>query len=1033
VAILLGVAAMAGANNAAQNDARLNDVCFVDTMHGWAVGDRGTIWHTTDGGNTWNLQAAETDCALHSVSFIDKQHGWAGGGATQLYTHVSQGVVLHTRNGGRTWMAFRGALSPTIRHLHFFSPTHGVAVSQATAMFPAGVQTTNDGGRSWASLPPAEGKSWLAGEFIDPETGIVVGRTGGLGLVRRRGIEPAALADFGYRGVHRVRLLMPHHAWLVGDGGLVMHSEDAGRTWQAPKGSLPVELRKQFDFYALAVRGPKLWLAGSPGSRVLHSADGGRTWQAHATGQSLPIRDLEFSDDQHGVAVGELGTILRTDDGGLTWRHVRGGGKRAAVAGIFSEPRDAPPELFAKLAGDEGYLSYGLALHRADFDPPNPAAAELASTWHEALVAAGGSAAELAWQFPTRQPGLQLSTDRLLESWNRASDGAAMPRMVEYLVRHLRTWRPNVVVTRNATNNEPRLQLTQQLVLQAVELAADAQAFPEQLTHTGLTVWQVGKVYGALPAGETGTANIVPVQTTRSGRSVSDLAAPFSTILQSQQPDAPANVGFRLLVDRLPQQLDRKDFFSGIPLSPGGEARRALSETAEQTIDALRRSAQARRNLHAILNRDGNGLDEGRYLAEVTQLVGSMDDGHAVEVLLQLAERFHQRGQWELAADTYDSIVTRYPNHAAKPQAVGWLVRYYASGEVARQVSRRQQFQRIESAATETPAIGPNNNGELRAQPRGNITRATALVRLDGAEDDRPDRAAGYAKQLEQSSAAFAAEPTLRFPIAAAHRAQGFPRQAERFFLGFTRNRPDDVWWQCAKAELAMLGHEGDAGDVANNERATAALAPSRVVLAKVERFKPLLRCVATGSRPKLDGVLNDLAWRAAVPVQLKSPLRDDEAWPAKVMLSHDVEFLYIAAQVWCAPHTTYQQDKGPRPRDADLTTIDRIELYLDIDRDYHTAYCLSIDARGWTRETCWQSPAWNPKWYVANARSEDDRGKYWTAEAAIPWAELSAAQPRGPWAVGVQRIAPNTGFQAATEPAAITPRPEGFGLLVFE
>jgi hypothetical protein len=32
-----------------------------------------------------------------------------------------------------------------------------------------------------------------------------------------------------------------------------------------------------------------------------------------------------------------------------------------------------------------------------------------------------------------------------------------------------------------------------------------------------------------------------------------------------------------------------------------------------------------------------------------------------------------------------------------------------------------------------------------------------------------------------------------------------------------------------------------------------------------------------------------------------------------------------------------------------------------------------------------------------------------------------------------VQRIAPNTGFQAATEPAAITPRPEGFGLLVFE
>ncbi len=30
-------------------NARLNDICFVNAQHGWAVGDRGAIWHTSDG------------------------------------------------------------------------------------------------------------------------------------------------------------------------------------------------------------------------------------------------------------------------------------------------------------------------------------------------------------------------------------------------------------------------------------------------------------------------------------------------------------------------------------------------------------------------------------------------------------------------------------------------------------------------------------------------------------------------------------------------------------------------------------------------------------------------------------------------------------------------------------------------------------------------------------------------------------------------------------------------------------------------
>src|SRR5690554_5998048 len=43
-------------SEAMRADARLAEVCFVDARHGWAVGDRGAIWHTKDGGETWALQ-----------------------------------------------------------------------------------------------------------------------------------------------------------------------------------------------------------------------------------------------------------------------------------------------------------------------------------------------------------------------------------------------------------------------------------------------------------------------------------------------------------------------------------------------------------------------------------------------------------------------------------------------------------------------------------------------------------------------------------------------------------------------------------------------------------------------------------------------------------------------------------------------------------------------------------------------------------------------------------------------------------------
>jgi hypothetical protein len=122
----------------------------------------------------------------------------------------------------------------------------------------------------------------------------------------------------------------------------------------------------------------------------------------------------------------------------------------------------------------------------------------------------------------------------------------------------------------------------------------------------------------------------------------------------------------------------------------------------------------------------------------------------------------------------------------------------------------------------------------------------------------------------------------------------------------------------------------------------------------------------------------------------------------------------------------------GPRPRDPDLAQHDRIELWLDVNRDYTSFWRLAVDHRGWTGESCVDDATWDPTWYVAAAADET----HWHVEAAIPMSELVPRTPAADtaWAIGLQRTVPGVGFQSWTLPASAEfVRPEGFGYLIFD
>jgi hypothetical protein len=103
----------------------------------------------------------------------------------------------------------------------------------------------------------------------------------------------------------------------------------------------------------------------------------------------------------------------------------------------------------------------------------------------------------------------------------------------------------------------------------------------------------------------------------------------------------------------------------------------------------------------------------------------------------------------------------------------------------------------------------------------------------------------------------------------------------------------------------------------------------------------------------------------------------------------------------------------------------------LDIDRDYTTAFELSVDHRGWTHDSCWGDTTWDPTWFVAAA--SDDLA--WTAEVAIPLVELANEAPaaRHVWAVAVERSIPGRIGETWSGNVAEDESPDMFGMLIFE
>jgi photosystem II stability/assembly factor-like uncharacterized protein len=270
---------------------------------------------TGDGGQNWSYQNSGTTQRLQGVKFINAQTGWIVGGG---------GTILRTTNGGVTWTPQQSGTTASLMAVDFVDAQYGCAVgppdpnggSSSTIIY------TDNGGQSWQPMLPPSGVALTGVDMVDPDVIYAVGHAGRV-LVTIEGTAGSAASWFqqftGYGDdLMGIRMLDANRGWAAGKNGRIIATEDGGISWFSQRMEADRTLFA-IDMQAVPVATPPAepqrykylgWAVGQRG-RVVRTDDGGVSWRAVDTGTQNSLRAFRYTDPDSAWAVGDFGTVQR--------------------------------------------------------------------------------------------------------------------------------------------------------------------------------------------------------------------------------------------------------------------------------------------------------------------------------------------------------------------------------------------------------------------------------------------------------------------------------------------------------------------------------------------------------------------------------------------------------------------------------------------------------------------------------------------------------------------------------------------------
>ncbi len=307
------------------------DVKALGPEHAVIVGYGGKILETTDGGATFTRVASGTELALYKIFARGKQM-WISG---------QEGLILHSADEGKTWEKQKSGTNDYLFSIFFADENHGFAVGDRSALIE-----TVDGGKTWKvrkikrSFDETNPDLALAMQdpifydirFTDSQNGWIGGEFGRLLRTADGGqtwtehqetlmsVETGIVDPMDIPTFFGLSLVSSQEAFAAGLDGKIAHSTDGGNVWRFDPMKLDFPIVDPL-YQPLVTADGTAWAVGAAGEVVTRKA-GETEWKRADLGMQIFtwMRAIDFVDAQNGWIVGGYGTILRTSDGGKSWR-----------------------------------------------------------------------------------------------------------------------------------------------------------------------------------------------------------------------------------------------------------------------------------------------------------------------------------------------------------------------------------------------------------------------------------------------------------------------------------------------------------------------------------------------------------------------------------------------------------------------------------------------------------------------------------------------------------------------------------------
>jgi photosystem II stability/assembly factor-like uncharacterized protein len=313
------------------------NVTFTDRLTGYILNNNGDLLRTVDQGSHWSvyenfpnasvMQIADSTgiiaCSNGTVyassdngvtwhtSYTGSNIVWAGlsiASRDTIFLSNYSGQLFKSDDGGHTWNQLGINVAP-LRAFCFPNSRVGYVGSAESTIYK-----TEDGGISWRKVDSSNLSLGIVGiNFANADTGYVCKEFDSV-LVTHDGGKTWASAT-SYQQASVIDIVNDTLTYVGGEDGLIARSGDGGRTYTSV--TPPNGFKDGYEIYALAFVAPDTGFAVGLLGRILKTTDGGQTWNTYSP-TYIPVTAVTFPTPSTGYAT-TWNNIYKTTDGGQTW------------------------------------------------------------------------------------------------------------------------------------------------------------------------------------------------------------------------------------------------------------------------------------------------------------------------------------------------------------------------------------------------------------------------------------------------------------------------------------------------------------------------------------------------------------------------------------------------------------------------------------------------------------------------------------------------------------------------------------------